>query len=459
MSRIIQTSNQLEFFDATHEAELYHPDTGGGFFSLLYQHDGRKYQKSYRVSDMAKVLGLVDYGRDTWISQSEFNRPNRRVVNLARVGLLFSDLDTYKSESMRHMSLDAQIQHLHFHCAENGIPPPSLIVFSGRGLQAKWLLDCALPRAALPRWNACQKALQILLTTLGSDRKAKDASRVLRLVDSIHSISKARVEVVDVQGPVSNPAQYNFDELADCLLPFTREELQIKRQRKSERDARLKLVSENPKAANFRGFNGRVLAWARLEDIRKLGEIRGGWIDSNGVSDRTLALHWQMNFLCLSGAATPSNFSLEATELARQIDDSWSFSMDELGTLRDKALAYCSGKPIHFGERQWPALYTPKNQTLIDLFGITDAEQRQLKTIITPDIARERNTTRQRIKRRAEGVLERSEYDDKRKQEATNRAEQIKALKAQGLSAAAIAKKMNVTTRTVFNALKLKGEG
>lgn len=97
---------------------------------------------------------------------------------------------------------------------------------------------------------------------------------------------------------------------------------------------------------------------------------------------------------------------------------------------------------LQFGGRCWPALYTPKNQTLIDLFGITDEEQRQLKTIITPALATERDTTRQREKRRADGVLERSEYESNRQQQATERAIRIKALKAEGLSANAIAKQL-----------------
>ena len=46
-----------------------------------------------------------------------------------------------------------------YHCQEEGIPCPSILVFSDRGLQAKWFLDAALPRQALPRWNACQRYL------------------------------------------------------------------------------------------------------------------------------------------------------------------------------------------------------------------------------------------------------------------------------------------------------------
>lgn len=444
---------QFEIFDSLDEAQLYHPDSDRhGFFSLLFG-SHKKTQKSYPLNEMARVLSLVDYSRDTWISQAEFTVPNRRVVNLARVGLLFVDLDTYKSELMQHRTVDEQIQTVHFWCADRGIPFPSLVVFSGRGLQLKWFLECALPRTALPRWNACQKALVEALEPLGADRAARDASRVLRLVESIHSKSGERVEVVDVQGPASAPARYDFEQLAEILLPFTRHELQQLREhraaQKAQRQQRLQLVRDNPKAAIFRGYNGRSLAWSRLEDLRTLGELRGGWVDAQGASMRTGALHWQLNFLCLSGAVNPATFHHEAKELAKQLDPAWQFSADELGTLRGKAQAYASGQTIEFGGRKWPALYTPKNQTLIDIFGITDDEQRQLRTIITPALATERDTERQRVKRRAAGVQERSEYLSS----AQERKAKIQALSST-LTTAQIAEQLGVSLSTVKAALR-----
>nr|WP_176705081.1 helix-turn-helix domain-containing protein [Pseudomonas sp.]QBM91810.1 replication protein [Pseudomonas sp.] len=456
MSALILQSehDQLNLFSASSEAELYHPvSPRHGFFSLLWKEGQAKRQRSYPLAEMAQVLNLVDYSRDTWISQAEFVVPNRRVVNLARVGLLFVDLDTYKSDLMKHRSTDEQIQTLHFWCADNGIPLPSLVVFSGRGLQAKWLLSQALPRSALPRWNACQKALVEALEPLGADRQARDASRVLRLVESVHSVSGQRVHVVDVQGSASMPQAYDFELMAEQLLPFSREELQILReQRASEKEARkakLKLAVENPKAAIFKGYNGRALAWARLEDLRTLGKIRGGWIDDE-TSMRTTSLHWQLNFLCLAGAVHHSTFHHEASELAKQLDPKWKFAADELSTLRAKAQAYANGQAVDFGGRKWPALYTPKNQTLIDIFGITEDEQRQLRTIITPALATERDTLRQREKRRAAGVQERSEYLSG----FQDRYVVIREMKDQGVAVAEIARRVGVTRATVYAALK-----
>lgn len=52
-----------------------------------------KIQRAYRLGDMPKVIEALDQERDTWISQAEFIKPNRRVVYLLRLNLYFFDTD------------------------------------------------------------------------------------------------------------------------------------------------------------------------------------------------------------------------------------------------------------------------------------------------------------------------------------------------------------------------------
>ena len=75
---------------AIEEAATYHDRARTGFFSLLVAVGKDKKQEAYRLTDMPRVLGMLDASRDTWLSQAEFFKPNRRVVNLARIGLLFA---------------------------------------------------------------------------------------------------------------------------------------------------------------------------------------------------------------------------------------------------------------------------------------------------------------------------------------------------------------------------------
>ncbi|MBD4960824.1 replication protein, partial [Xanthomonas citri pv. citri] len=76
------TNAQLALFSIDDEARTYHDAGRTGFFSLLVAHGDDKRQSSHKLIHMPTVLGLIDTGRDTWMTQAEFLRPNRRVVNL-----------------------------------------------------------------------------------------------------------------------------------------------------------------------------------------------------------------------------------------------------------------------------------------------------------------------------------------------------------------------------------------
>lgn len=411
---------QLSLF----EAEQYHDINQHGFFSLLVGSPTGKRQDSYRLSQMPVVLSMLDHSRDTWLSQAEFIRPNRRVVNLARIGLLFADLDTYRVPTLSGRSPEQLATSVLYHCADEGVPAPSLLVFSGRGVQAKWLLDSTVPRQALPRWNACQRYLVDRLAGLGADPAAKDASRVLRLVNTVNSKSGEVCRVVHVEsGPDGQPVRYSFEYLAEMLLPVARWGIEKERQERIER-RQLQLV-QGGRSSNLRGFSGRQLAWDRLEDLRRLAELRGGVREG----ERMQHLFWRLNFLLLSGATNSAQMYHEAAALAREVDSSWAYRSQELMTLYAKAKQYEAGEKVEFCGRQFAPLYTPRNDTLINLFQITDDEQRRLRTLISRDMAKERDRERHTARRRAAGAVDRETYE-------ANSASRQKPWEALGMSRA-----------------------
>lgn len=401
---------QLALFSPGDEAQMYHDSTRRGFFSLLVDSRGGKRQSSHRLADMPKVLSLLDKKIDTWISQAEFIRPNRRVVNLLRLGLLFADLDTYRVPALASRKPDELAASVLFLCADAGLPAPSILIYSGRGIQAKWLLEGTIPRQALPRWNACQRYLVDRLAYVGADPMAKDASRVLRTVETVNSKSGEVCRVVHVQsGNDGQPIRYNFEYLAEALLPAARWTIEQQRQEQAERRAKKKpfLLVPGGKADNLRGFSGRQLAWDRLEDLRKLAELRGGV----GEGSRMQHLFWRLNFLLLSGATNSKQMYHEAAALARELDPQWNSRSKELMTLFSKAKAYEAGEKVTFGGKEFTPLYTPKNDTLINLFRITTEEQRQLKTIVSQAEAAERHRKREEARRRAAGAVGRETYE------------------------------------------------
>lgn len=392
----VSVTDQLELFGPTTEAALYHNAGSYGFFSLNTRRRGEDMrQRSYLLRDMPQVLGHLDPAIDTWLSQAEFRKPNRRVVNLLRVGLLFVDLDYYRIPVFARETPDAMLFRVWCYLEEAGLPLPSLAISSGKGLQLKWLLDQPLPRAALPRWNQCQRELVRWLDRFGADPAAKDASRILRVVQTVNSKSNEVTRVIHAP-----QHRHNFDRIADLILPRTR--FEIEEQREQRRLQPVKSGSKKRRRGNTpKGFSGRQLAWHRLEDLRLLSELRGGVAEG----ERMQHLFWRLNFLLLSGATNSVQMWHEATALAHELDPSWGYGSSELSTLYRKAKAAEAGDTVDLGGRKWTPLYTPRNQTLIDLFGIKPHEESQLRTIIS------KSEAAQRDRRRHRKYMTRAEYE------------------------------------------------
>jgi len=428
----------------------YHDTSAWGFFSLLTKNGSSKpSQRSYSLERLPWVIENVNPALDTYVSQAEFIRPNRRTVNVARLPLMFADIDP--TAYNRHLPPSEWQRLALMACVDEGIPPPSLIVFSGRGIHLKWILSNPVPRAALPRWTALQQEIGNRLAGIGADPQARDASRVLRLEQTVNSKTGevCRLLWMDEEAP-GVPRRHDFDMLFDELMPLTRAELDAKRQHRAqvqERRQAMRVVggSSTPTGAQV-GFNGRRLAWDRLEDLRRLAALRGG-VDEGW---RMLFLHWSANFAALSGTMLARDFWREVDALAREISPDWRWDRSDLSTLHQKAQAFASGERVEFAGREWPALYTPRNDTLVNMLAITDNEQRQLRTIMSKAEAARRDAERKMKARRAGGVVERSEYEAG----AQHRREVAKALRAAGASNAEIAANLSVHVKSVPRLLK-----
>ena len=420
---------QVPLFSPTQEAEMYHRTDSGGYFSLLINVAGRKRQFSYPTVQMPAVLGMVDANRDTWISQAEFWSSLRRVVNVKSLGLAFLDIDFYKEDVAwgQGRTPETAARDFVWLCDDFDIPRPSLIVFSGRGLQVKWLFESALPRMALPRWSAVENRLLEVFSICGADPQAKDAARVLRLVQTVNSKSKLVCRVVWINGgDENNLVRYDFEYFAECVLPFPRQAL-AKQPRKAQE--RAKTTRSEPS----RRLSLDTLNWGRVEDLRALLRLRGGIAEGQ----RMLMLFYMLNFLALSHQVTPSTFYHEAAAIAKEIDPMWTANSAELRTVYAKMKDYLDGKTVEFNGRTYPALYTPSNDTLINLFEISSDEQRQLKTIID-----DAEQYRRKVEtRRVGGMLSRFEYEDL----AEQRALKVRLLSDRGLTMREIAEELSLS--------------
>lgn len=453
---------QLSIFGALDESLLYHDPRAFGFFALLTKRkeSDTKDQRSYKLIEMPQVISLLDKSRDAWLSQAEFVKPSRMLVNLARIGLLFVDIDCYKN-GYTHTQALAAVMCV---CQEVGLPPPSVSIYSGRGLQIKWLLDGTIPRWQLPRWNLVQSYLVDLFKPWGGDPAARDASRVLRIVDTVNTKSGEIVAVLDATlGEDGMPERHSFEFLAEFILPLAvelptcdkkstnhtvsaAEQVCIAKARE-RREAKGKLkVFEGGRTQSHQRFGARQLSWHRAEDIRTLTRIRGGVQIGQGM----VTLFWTLNFLALSGAITSARFYAEASQICQEYGFGVLTRNDELKTLYSKVLDFEAGKKVTFGGREWPPLYTPRNATLIDIFQITPAEQKLLRTIIGKDEARERGRQQDLKRRRDRGQVDRSIYLSKN----NDKRSLALSMRTEGKSQREISVALGVDRTTLYRWLK-----
>jgi hypothetical protein len=401
--------------------------------------NGRK-QWSYDVSELPDVIPLYAGLEDVYISQQRFHF-GRKKENLKEIQSLYVDVDFHKIPEFAGMDARGVLADVLVALERARMPAPTLAIASGRGLYVIWLLSEAIPRAAIGRWNACQKELWKTLESFGADRGALDASRVLRLCGTVNSKSGKTVEQIAAPGEV-----WRFDDLANEILPYTREELYDLRIQRAARAAR-----KPPKSRQrpSKGFTPSSMWETRLEDLQRLRQLRyprtGGKLPS-GERDTWLFIAG----VTMSWFAEPRFLEAELSQLALQVA-SWdgAESQSRLQAIFKRVHMAARGETIEWrGERIDPR-YRFKNQTIIELLEIEDWEMREMQVLISKDEKKRRRRERDEKSRREAGMMERSEYLG---MASHNRREAVK-LRSNGLKVREIAETLKLTERRVYKLL------
>ncbi len=452
------------------EPANYLNDDHWGTFSILKRYKNGQYahQKSYKLSELATVVQNLEEvsDHDIWISQASFLSYNRRKVNLASVGLCWVDVDYYRISEWRDISpIDFLYEYILPLCEKNKFYYPSLALDSGQGMQLKWFCE-NLPAKALPRWNRLQTEICNMLGKLGADANAKDASRVLRLENTINQKTGRRVKVCWVNVNENLKVErYVFNDLCNAILPFTQEDLRQKREKATI--SRLSGTKFNSKASgegeiisllSGRNRSLETLNWSRLKDLQFLVQLRGGDV---GDGMRESLSMYLCNFYALRQAASgipEMDVWLEFIQLCKQAAPHWDYNKIRAKTnnifqLFKRARA---GETVTFNGREYPVLYTPKNQTLIDLFEITPEEEKQLSTIISSTEYKHRQRVHSESKNRKRGHVEQQEYKEQRKSQSNVKAEQAKVYSKQGKTKSWIAQQLGVSRQMVHKYLKME---
>ena len=209
-------------------------------------------QWHYHVEDLIKQ----DFDKeDVYISMSTFYKPMRRIETIKEIGNLFLDLDTYNTKFTKTQIL----MNLEENYFNRVIPIPNLIIDSGRGLTLVWSIE-KVPYMALPLWKSIQEYLYSQLKEFGADRKALDATRVLRVAGSINSKSGTRVTILE-----KYEYKYTLREIQREFLPDLDEN-------KSKKKGRPKKVVYVHRERSL--YQGRILDLVKLCELRNY-DVKG----------------------------------------------------------------------------------------------------------------------------------------------------------------------------------------
>lgn len=214
-----------------------------GRFALCSKASGAKRveQELFDLSRLDWVLSQVNRMPEShkshfWISQATLApwAVNRRISSIMLLNAVWVDIDmahpprsfdTTKLPPGRDPVLLAAL--LAQQMEDSALPSPSLIISTGGGLCAKYVFETSLPSVARARWQSVQQHFVSKIGALGDfgqrwpvDHTASDAARILRLVGSHNPRWDAPCRIVWGDGK-----PYDFDHLADCILPYSRQEV------------------------------------------------------------------------------------------------------------------------------------------------------------------------------------------------------------------------------------------
>lgn len=400
-----------------------------GFMALLTTlPDGRKQQKSYHIGQLDEVIAAVEKTRavDTYLGSAIFaSARSRRAANVRSLQVAWVDLDCYKLGLSPTPEL---VERLVDRARFAGIPEPTHIIGSGRGLYLKWLLDAPVADSDLHPWRLLQKGLNALFLDVGSDLAAIDQARVLRVVGSLNSKvnpavgrdDAARVGVVWDSGrrhrfadlclvvsqldlpdalqakPVARTDRvlHQVKDAAGRLIlpPHLQGDLRQLAQYGDSRRPNLQLEAR-ARAQGKSGLSAVTLGWHRFLDLRDLVTMRAEATGGRGIPEgaRDLTMLYMVNFLAQARMVRTSTLFQEVAELLPAFDGVGAegpqgyespLTSGALGTLAKKMQASERGIRVRFGGSLWDPKYTPSNDYLINLFSITSSEMSKLRTII-----------------------------------------------------------------------------
>lgn len=364
--------------------------------------------------------------KDVYFTSNTFY-PRRLLSHLKQLKNLYIDLDVLEKTEL---SIAEAVYKMYLLVDRNIIPEPSLVVDSGRGLHVYWTIEVK-GKEFLSLWQEITDNLYYKLKHLGADRHSTDATRQLRLVNTVNSKNNKKVKILH-----SSRNTYTLEDLQEKYCT------QKKPRNKTKTNNKINTNTNN----KINMFNSYTLHMTRLYDIQTLVRLRN--YDMEGYRNFLV-----MCFSYWTGIYTRNQDDLK--ELVYEFNNSFKESLKarevdsvvrSVNRAIDKFIDYEQSIRDGVKKRVTKSMrdkegYWFTNETLIERLNITDSEQRQMKTIIS---------TKEKYRRKNERRTERNQDGlTAKQQKKQNNIKATQQLKNEGLTNKEIANKLNLSDRYV----------
>lgn len=412
------------------------------FWSILTVEDGRempdgrwfhgklRHWVEASPSGLERVQKMAENSqfKAVYFSQGLYWKPGK-IAGKAGIACLpwcWVDIDAHNHvPGWLSMSFDEQASLICGECMGAGLPLPSQVISSGRGVYAIWKLD-------KPLWNVSKRKsgrkpasviealngqIQRKLAHIGADARCVEYGRILRVPGSRNwGAYGAIVQTIHDSG-----LTYTTDDLKTCLMPWSAEQVRdykaAKKARLSARKRRgapvVDIVAERDKRTA--GFTQRKHAHRIIEDLRTLADLR--WSGRVDEGYRDLFGHLIVSAIARyhKDAATLLNEARKYADDLIEDDDFESHNSTSVKLLE-------SGKG-----------YAYSIATMRKLLKVTPYESDRLFVLSTEAEKEARRARAERARRAQAGAKDRATYD---KQRAESGAKATRPWDALGISRA-----------------------
>lgn len=397
-------------------ADLVHPESDGYVTVATKNEDGKWIEKCYPSSEWVQKL-VRDKDLSCYVSVNSFFIPKRNNSNARQINAFYVDLDHYKE----FISQEDVMAAIDFLVKTERLPEPTMIIDSGRGLYAMWLIESvpAKFKSVQKLYSHIEKHLIDVLKDFGSDPQASDIARVLKAPSTYHHVTGKMVEVLQYNANhyTMRFMQQWFNDSA--MTDYDEQKIVERKVKNKPRTKRLQHL-----------YNFYSLAIARSEDLIKLCEMR--CYEISGHRNTLLHMFAYQMFLI------HNNYYIVRSKVA-ELNDKLT---DPIPTPDLIAVVKTCLRAYEDHREDITKGYNYRNDTIIKKLAITPEEQSQLKTIIGKDEKYNRNNTKRREARREDGLTAR----ERAKMDLRNK---VQELKEKGLKQSEIVEKLGVSLSTV----------